>query len=58
MNRKKNGKNGRKIGQANNALHGNRGHPIMPLSRKKWVPKSCCKFKGIEISDFLDIAPH
>jgi hypothetical protein len=27
MNRKKNGKNGRKIGQANNALHGNRGRP-------------------------------
>jgi hypothetical protein len=37
---------------------GKGGHPIMPLSRKKWVPKSCCKFKGIEISDFLDIAPH
>jgi hypothetical protein len=25
------------------------GHPIMLLSRKRWVPKDCGKFKGIKI---------
>ena len=34
------------------------GHPIILLLRKKWMPKSCSKFKGIKISDFLDIVPH
>jgi PAS domain S-box-containing protein len=53
-------KNGERVWIAwtNRTVIDSEGHPIMPLSRKRWMPKSCSKFKRIKISDFLDIARH